>query len=651
MNRESARNLIKSYLLDYVRTITKKGRNNSGSNMFICPLCGSGTGVNETGAFSVYTESGEGTNEHWHCFRCDKSGDIFDLYGALEGRNNYNEQLAGLCDKYGITIDNTETAFIPDKTSTEAPQLETDYTAFFLKAHEQINKCDYWRKRGLSEETVNRFFLGYIADWKHPKAPECVSTSPRLIIPTSNTSYLARDTRDNINVPEKEKPFIKSKVGTVHIFNAQALNTATKPIFIVEGELDALSIIEVGGEAIALGTTSKKNALVELCKSTPPCQPLIIALDNDNAGNEAAQELSEQLQNAGVKCRRYNPCGTYKDPNEALQRDRNALKAAVDEVNEEQKAEKQALKEKYMLNATSNYIKDFISGISASAATRAIPTSFMGLDRELDGGLYEGLYIIGAISSLGKTTFVMQIADQIAQAGQDVLIFSLEMARTEIMAKSISRHTQINILSQRGDLKIAKTARGITAGARYANYSKQEKECIAEAIRVYQEYAKHLYIVEGVGNIGAEQVRQTVERHVSFTGNVPVVVIDYLQILSPYDVRATDKQNVDKSVLELKRISRDFKTPVIGISSLNRAGYRDIVSMESFKESGAVEYGSDVLIGLQLNGVGKQNFDVNQAKQKDPREIELVILKNRNGKTGGKILFDYFPMFNNFLEK
>lgn len=135
-----------------------------------------------------------------------------------------------------------------------------------------------------------------------------------------------------------------------------------------------------------------------------------------------------------------------------------------------------------------------------------------------------------------------------------------------------------------------------------------------------------------MGNIGAEQVRQTVERHVSFTGNVPVVVIDYLQILSPYDVRATDKQNVDKSVLELKRISRDFKTPVIGISSLNRAGYKDVVSMESFKESGAVEYGSDVLIGLQLNGVGKQNFDVNQAKQRDPREIELVILKTETAR-------------------
>ena len=56
------------------------------------------------------------------------------------------------------------------------------------------------------------------------------------------------------------------------------------------------------------------------------------------------------------------------------------------------------------------------------------------LDRALDGGLYEGLYIVGAISSLGKTTLVTQIGDQIASGGQDVLVFSLEMARAELMA-------------------------------------------------------------------------------------------------------------------------------------------------------------------------------------------------------------------------
>ena len=224
------------------------------------------------------------------------------------------------------------------------------------------------------------------------------------------------------------------------------------------------------------------------------------------------------------------------------------------------------------------------------------------------------------------------------------------MARTEIMAKSISRHTLQSVLESGGDIRNAKTARGITTGTRYIDYSQTERELINEAIRTYSQYAEHIYISEGVGDIGAEQVRQTVKEHILYTGRTPVVIIDYLQILAPYSERATDKQNTDKAVMELKRISRDYKTPVIGISSFNRANYKEAVTMEAFKESGAIEYSSDVLIGLQLKGAGEKNFDANEAKRKDPREIELVILKNRNGRTGGKISFNFYPLFNYFRE-
>jgi replicative DNA helicase len=79
--------------------------------------------------------------------------------------------------------------------------------------------------------------------------------------------------------------------------------------------------------------------------------------------------------------------------------------------------------------------------------------------------------------------------------------------------------------------------------------------------------------------------------------------------------------------------------------------YKEAVSMEAFKESGAVEYSSDVLIGLQLKGAGKKDFDYTAEKKKNPREIELVILKNRDGAVGNKISFDYYPMFNYFTDK
>jgi replicative DNA helicase len=295
-------------------------------------------------------------------------------------------------------------------------------------------------------------------------------------------------------------------------------------------------------------------------------------------------------------------------------------------------------------------LQSFINGIADSVNTSFIPTGFKQLDRVLEGGLYEGLYIIGAISSLGKTTLVLQIADQIAQQGNDVLVFSLEMARSELMAKSISRLTKLEALAIDGKTSNAKTTRGITTGSRYANYSQQEHAIINNAIKAYSEYAGNIYISEGIGDIGAAQIRETVAKHISFTGRTPVIIIDYLQILAPYSERATDKQNTDKAVMELKRISRDFKAPVLGISSFNRANYKEAVTMEAFKESGAIEYSSDVLIGLQLKGAGTKDFDANKAKDKNPREVELVVLKNRNGATGKKIEYGYYPLFNDFKE-
>ena len=231
--------------------------------------------------------------------------------------------------------------------------------------------------------------------------------------------------------------------------------------------------------------------------------------------------------------------------------------------------------------------------------------------------MYEGLYIVGAISSLGKTTFVLQAADQIAAAGQDVIIFSLEMARSELIAKSISRLTY-----KRAQRKAdAKTTRGITTGKRYAMYSDTEISIIEAAREEYRKISGRLWIREGVGNIGAEQVRAEIKRHIAITGRVPVVVIDYLQILAPYDMRATDKQNTDKTVLELKRISRDYKLPVIGISSFNRDNYTAPVNMAAFKESGAIEYSSDVLIGLQYQGMDYQEGEADGARQKRIRKL------------------------------
>lgn len=651
MDRQEATEVAKEYLVSYVESITDHSRKGN-KKAYVCPLCGSGTGRNKTGAFTITPDGNS-----WKCFACDKGGDTLDLIGYVEGIDDYNSKLKRAGELFNVTIDTPAREYQnQDKTAQNTDNTDThnsihtpvngNYIEFYKQANDNIQATDYPEKRGLSKAILDRFKIGYVENWKHPNAPENVTGSPRLIIPVTPTSYLARDTRENI--PDYQKQYAKTKVGGSDIFNGIAFTqNADQPIFIVEGEIDALSIMEVGGIAVALGSTSNAKKLVEMVRDKQLERPLILALDNDSRGRQAQEELKQLLQAKKIPYIIAElTTKDAKDPNDMLVRDRGAFEARVEKAISEARDDK----EKYLETSTDNYIQDFLDGIADSVNTPYIPTGFKGIDEALDGGLYEGLYIVGAISSLGKTTLVTQIADQVAKQGHDVLIFSLEMARSELMAKSISRHTVIEVLDKGGDMKNAKTVRGITAGVRYANYNDTEKELIKNAVTAYSGYAKHIYITEGVGDLGAQQIRETVEKHVQYTGNTPLVIIDYLQILAPYNERATDKQNTDKAVMELKRISRDFKTPVIGISSFNRDNYNNAVSMQAFKESGAIEYSSDILIGLQLKGAGTKDFDVTEAKSKNPREIELVILKNRNGKTGTKIPLEFYPLFNYFTE-
>ncbi|MBQ7102834.1 MAG: hypothetical protein IJN89_02115, partial [Anaerotignum sp.] len=366
----------------------------------------------------------------------------------------------------------------------------------------------------------------------------------------------------------------------------------------------------------------------------------------------------------GIPFHEMNPAGKYKDANEALVKDRATFIRAVDHAQSVNDIEKMA-REELEKESAAYALKDFMENIAESKTAPFYPTGFEGLDSVLDGGLYAGLYVVGAISSLGKTTFCLQVSDHIAKKGHDVLIFSLEMARDELIAKSVSRETLIEDLRKYGSTKHAKTTRGILTGSRYDNYGATEQTLIRDAILNYRKYAKHIFITEGVGDVSVDVIREKIQNHIKVTGKAPVVLIDYLQIIAPIDVRMTDKQNTDKAVLELKRMSRDYKVPIIGISSFNRDNYTAPVNLSSFKESGSIEYSSDVLLGLQYDGMDYEAGEseatrakrirklmqdmMKRGKEGKSQSIQIKVLKNRNGSKGDAYV-DFFPMFNYFRD-
>lgn len=685
MNREQAKIEIRRRWREIMPEITTPAKMKMhGETSWICPLCGHGT--HGDGLCKNPKSDVDGLK----CFGCGWAGNIIDLYQAKNGLD-FNDALFILANGQGIEIDGnsqerdperevtTETARTAQRAEKEAPAA--DYRGYYTECARRLNDPRaqaYLKKRGISQATAKAYAIGFDPEADPAAAPGAKSGDPvekrhpcpRLILPCSPSHYVGRRIENQGDGFDKMNP----AGSTPGIFGrANLYDDKLQAVFITEGVFDALSIVEAGAAAIGLNSAANVDLLLSDLKDRPTKATLILCLDNDERGQKAQKKLEEGLQDLGVDFITADVCGSFKDPDEALTGNRADFVARVQAAvtaarsHREQKAEEAQKAQEvnlqaYLENSAAAYIQAFETEIRERAARPAISTGFYDLDQILDGGLYEGLYIMGAISSLGKTTFALQIMDNVAKAGTDVLIFSLEMARSELMAKSISRHT---FLLSDGKTKDAKTTRGILTGSRYEHYNHAERDLIRKATEAYREYASRIFIVEGVGNVGTEKIKNLVKQHIEITGRRPVVLIDYLQLLAPADPHYSDKQNTDRAVLELKRMSRDYKIPVVAVSSFNRDNYAAPVNLASFKESGAIEYSSDVLIGLQYEGMDYQEGEAEKARDKRIREllkgmeaaardggtqrIQVKILKNRNGNRGS-VAFTYRPIFNYFTD-
>lgn len=298
---------IKPYLLEYVNEITEPSRNGS-TNQYICPLCNSGTGSHQSGAFTVYPD----TNSY-HCFACDANGDIFTLYGEMNNITDFKTIANELKSKYNVFSSQP----IRQKKQPTRPvetKPEKDYTSFFAVAEQHLHETDYLTRRGLSLNTQKKFRCGYSSNFIYSNN---LITSA-IVIPTSNTSFFWRSTTENL----------KRKRGTAHILNPSALNAPY--CFVVEGEIDCMSVDECGFACIGLGSTSNIRKIFDYDTSKTV---LVIALDNDNAGKKATVELSKLCDEHKVPyiIASDDVWSDCKDANELLVKERTRLIASLQE--------------------------------------------------------------------------------------------------------------------------------------------------------------------------------------------------------------------------------------------------------------------------------------------------------------------------------
>ena len=273
-------------------------------------------------------------------------------------------------------------------------------------------------------------------------------------------------------------------------------------------------------------------------------------------------------------------------------------------------------------------------------------TGFSNIDSHVS--FYPGLYVLGAISSLGKTTFIHQMADQLVRAGEHVLFFSLEQTCLELVTKGISR------LMASKNIDTAVSAIDIRRGV--------ENEAVIEATEEYASFTEHEILLECNFATKIGDIINTVEKYIQETSVLPVVIVDYLQVICPSDPRQQTKDAVDTHVRALKKLQKDHDLVILLVSSLNRQNYLTPIDYESFKESGGIEYTADVIWGLQLQVINDDIFDkeaklkakrekVKAAKRSIPRDIEFVCLKNRYGESNYSCQFHYYAQFGYFIPK
>lgn len=595
-----------------------------------CPIHG---GQNDN--FAVDTAQNIAT-----CFsKCNKTWNVIDL--VIEIQNTDFKGAVSLIER-DFMEGNTNTL----KTKRKAPVSVTAPTNAQIKytnLYNTLTHDDYFLNRGLSKETIEKYGLGAVnkeSDLSQfeNKAKRLLSMY-RFIIPISEKFFIAR-LDETLADGTRYMNF-----GQAELLNKQYIGDTSKEfIFVVEGAFDALSIETLGFNAIALNSVSNANLLIKTMQANEEqarSQQFILLADNDEAGKKLEKILESAFKGMNMSLYVSNVDERYKDINEqaATQPDEaeNTLNNAIDQcVN---------------ANSAFNILVDFFTNMK-----KVDPIKIIGFPKlnEVVGGLRPALYVVGAASSLGKTTFIQEIADDVASIGNDVLFFSLEMGKKELVAKSLVRTM--------GELKTTQKLKGeITYTRDLLSGDIKDYDFLMAAVGQYEKTAKNMYIHEGMFDMNVYTIRQEIEKHIRLHKKKPLVIVDYLQILQPVNDRLSEKQTTDKNITELKRITRDLDVPLIAISSFNRDSYNKEASFSSFKESGSIEYGSDVVLALELqkikelekdsNGKAKESEKLNEAKGSAIRDINLKVLKNRFGKAFEEIQYSYITSMNKFVEK
>jgi replicative DNA helicase len=255
---------------------------------------------------------------------------------------------------------------------------------------------------------------------------------------------------------------------------------------------------------------------------------------------------------------------------------------------------------------------------------RGVPTGIAPLDNKLAGLQKSDLIILAARPSMGKTSLALDIARRVAtEAKIPVGVFSLEMSASQLTERLMAATAHVDAWKLR-------TGKGLTTS---------DYEHLQQAIGELDEAP--VYIDDKSTN--TVLAMRSVARRLKAEKGLGLVIIDYLQLITPSSSRPNDSvvQQVTEISRALKGMARELDVPVLALSQLSRAveqrGGRPRLS--DLRESGAIEQDADVVLFIHREDKDKRyqddsQFDNGHDFKKDFVDVEIIIAKHRNGPVG-----------------
>ena len=277
-------------------------------------------------------------------------------------------------------------------------------------------------------------------------------------------------------------------------------------------------------------------------------------------------------------------------------------------------------------------VMNALNKIEASAKNNGvvtgIPTGFTDLDYRTAGMQPSDLVLIAARPSMGKTAFVLNIAQHVAfRQNKTVAIFSLEMSKEQLVNRLLSLESHVD-----------------SQHIRTGQLSESEWE---DLIQSAGSIGKSNLIIDDTPGISIAELRSKC-RKFKLEHNLSMIIIDYLQLMSGSGRSDSRQQEISDISRSLKAIARELSVPVLALSQLSRAveqrpDHRPMLS--DLRESGAIEQDADVVMFIYRDDY--YNHDTEK-----PNVAEIIIAKQRNGPIG-TIELAWLPNYTKFanLEK